>query len=382
MDEDTQADEPQANPPDPPRRRLERSTGDRMLTGVAGGIGAYLGIDATVVRIVTIGLTLAGGAGVLVYLAALLLMPEQGAPGPSFGRAEGGRAQGVTVFGVILLGAAAVAGLAVVGTVIGWVLFPVAFLVVAGMFAWWIASGERPAGTPGDILKRSALGLVLLLACFGVAVGGAWAAASGSGAVAAAIVIGAGTVLVAAAFVRPARWLILPALSLGLTAAFVSATGISFDGGIGEREYRPTALQDVRGSYDLGIGELVVDLRDARLPAGDHRIKVDIGVGHAVVLVPENVCVATDAKVGIGAVDSFDRNTEGVDVRHDDTHQAPTGTPRVILDGDVGVGMLDVHHASSDRDHREPGDGKWESFEPGGNDACVGGSRAGSGHHG
>jgi hypothetical protein len=101
-------------------------------------------------------------------------------------------------------------------------------------------------------------------------------------------------------------------------------------------------------------------------------------MGHAVVLVPENVCVATDAKVGIGAVDSFGRDDGGLDVRHDDARTAPAGTPRIVLDGDIGVGMLDVHHSrAAIRDHWNH-DGGFDDFEPGGNAACVGGS-AGTG---
>ena len=57
-----------------------------------------------------------------------------------------------------------------------------------------------------------------------------------------------------------------------------------------------------RTSYRLGAGELVVDLRDVKLPAGDHRLKVGIGAGHALVLVPDDVCVASKATVGMGGV--------------------------------------------------------------------------------
>ena len=383
MDENTQTTEPQGNPPDPPRKRLERSRDDRMLWGICGGVARYLGVDATLVRIVTVGLAVLGGTGVLLYLAALLLMPEEGGAAP-VGAGGEGRAQALTVIGVIVLVGAAVTGVAVIGAVIGWLLFPVAFLAVAGLFAWWIASGERPAGSPAQIMKRAGLGLLLLLACVILGVGGAVAAAAGSGAVGAALVIGAGVVLVAAAFMRPARWLILPALALGLTAAFVTATGIDLNGGVGDREYHPTSATDVRDKYELGIGELVVDLREAKLPPGDRRIDVEIGVGHAVVLVPENVCVTTDAQVGVGAVDSFDSENGGIDVDHADSRSAPAGTPRVVLSGDVGIGMLDVHHSPErDRDHfGGRWEDEWESFEPGGNDACVGGTRAGGDRHG
>jgi phage shock protein PspC (stress-responsive transcriptional regulator) len=350
-----------------------------MLTGVCGGIARYLGVDATLVRIVTVGLVLLGGAGALLYLAALLLMPEEGEAAPSFGAlggADGGRAQAATVLGVIVLALVAFAGLAVVGAAIGGILFPLAFLVIAGLLAWWIASGERPAGSTGQILKRAALGVALLAVCFGLALGGAWAAATGSGVVGAALVVGAGAVLVAAAFARPARWLILPALALGLTAGFVAAAGIEIDGGIGEREYRPATVGDMREKYELGVGEMVVDLRDVDLPAGDRPLKVRMGVGHTIVLVREDVCVTTRADVGMGAVDAFDRESDGIDVRHDDARTAPAGTPRVVLEGDLGIGLLEVHHERPD--HGRGWDDRHDRNEgndlASGNAACVGGA--------
>jgi phage shock protein C len=63
----------------PARPPLRRSVGDRMLTGTASGIARYLGVDPTLVRIGFVVLTFMGGAGVPLYLAALLLIPEDGA---------------------------------------------------------------------------------------------------------------------------------------------------------------------------------------------------------------------------------------------------------------------------------------------------------------
>lgn len=57
---------------------LCRPLQDRMLAGVAAGIARYLGIDVTVVRIVLAVLALVGGAGVPLYLAGWLLIPEEG----------------------------------------------------------------------------------------------------------------------------------------------------------------------------------------------------------------------------------------------------------------------------------------------------------------
>ena len=58
------------------------------------------------------------------------------------------------------------------------VLIPLAVLVAAGVLVWWLVSGEGPSGEPGDIARRAALGLGLLVLCAIVAVGGAWAAAA------------------------------------------------------------------------------------------------------------------------------------------------------------------------------------------------------------
>jgi phage shock protein PspC (stress-responsive transcriptional regulator) len=57
---------------------LCRPVQDRMLAGVAAGIARYLGVDVTVVRIVFAVLAVVGGAGVPLYLAGWLLIPEEG----------------------------------------------------------------------------------------------------------------------------------------------------------------------------------------------------------------------------------------------------------------------------------------------------------------
>jgi phage shock protein PspC (stress-responsive transcriptional regulator) len=60
--------------PQPLRRPVE----DRMLAGVAAGIAQYLGADVTIVRIVLAVLAFVGGAGVPIYIACWLLIPEEG----------------------------------------------------------------------------------------------------------------------------------------------------------------------------------------------------------------------------------------------------------------------------------------------------------------
>ena len=56
-------------------RRLYRSTRDRMLLGVCGGIGEYFNIDPTVIRVIwaVFGCT---GAGIMAYIIAAVIMPQ------------------------------------------------------------------------------------------------------------------------------------------------------------------------------------------------------------------------------------------------------------------------------------------------------------------
>ena len=336
-------------------RRLTRSSEDRMIAGVCGGIARYFGIDATLVRIAAVVLTLFGGAGALAYVAALLLMPsDTRAPG----QAQPNRPLTIIGIGLLLLitwplilgGGFLVAGLAM----------PLALLALTGLAVWWLVSGEGPGGSGRDVARRAALGVGVLALCCAIALGGAIAAGLGGGTVAAALVIGAGAMLVAGAFVGGARWLILPALSLALAVGFVSAAGIDFDGGIGERDYRPASLGDVRDEYRVGMGQLVVDLREVDLPDGDTPLRLDVGVGEARLIVPEDVCVASAATIGIGGVDVFGRDNGGVDVDWDDRPTAARGNPRVVVDADIGVGALVVRHDRSDEfdDGRRFGPGR------------------------
>lgn len=59
--------------------RLTRSTRDRWLTGVCGGIAEWTGIDVTIVRVAFAVIALCGGGGVLAYVLAWLIIPSDDA---------------------------------------------------------------------------------------------------------------------------------------------------------------------------------------------------------------------------------------------------------------------------------------------------------------
>ena len=342
-----------------------------MIGGVCGGIARYSGIDSTLVRIAAVAVALFGGAGVLLYLAGLLLMPADPSGAAPAGATPKERPRALVVAAVVVLllvgwpiligGGFLVAGLAM----------PLAILALAGLLGWGLVSGEGPSGGAADIAKRAALGIAVLFACFAIAVGGGLAAGLGGGTVVAALVIVAGVALVVGAFAGRVRWLILPALALALSAGFVSAAGIDFHGGVGEREYTPESADALRDGYRVGMGELIVDLRQADLPPGDTRVDLDVGMGAARLIVPEDVCVASAAEVGIGAVDVFDHENGGIDVDWDDRPRAPSGGSRVVVDADIGVGALLVRHDRSDDFDRGPPFGRRfrdhdEDDDPGG----------------
>lgn len=326
-----------------------------MIGGVAGGIGRYFGIDPTLVRIGFVALALLGGTGLIVYAAALLLVPldEEGADAPPTTPRDRALAVGIAV---VLIIAGLIFGS--FGFVFGGALVPLGFLVLLGLAVWWLVSGERPSGSPRDIVRRAALGLGLLIACGALAVASFFASGLGGGVVVAGIVIAAGAGLVAAAFVGGARWLVLPALAIALPLAFVSAADIDLDGGFGDRHERPATVAELEQTYRLGAGELVVDLRELDLPAGDHPLKVRIGTGHALVLVPDDVCVATSADIGMGAVQVFNRTSGGIDVDWNDGRRARAGAARLVLEGDVGLGFLEVRHNAVD--HTDGGGSPWQ----------------------
>jgi phage shock protein PspC (stress-responsive transcriptional regulator) len=59
-------------------RLLRRPSGGRILGGVAAGLATYFALDVTHVRIILVALSFLGGAAVPLYLAAWLLIPEEG----------------------------------------------------------------------------------------------------------------------------------------------------------------------------------------------------------------------------------------------------------------------------------------------------------------
>jgi phage shock protein PspC (stress-responsive transcriptional regulator) len=334
------AEQPPAGEPGP--KRLTRTRGDRVIGGVCGGLGRYFNVDPLLFRIGAVALVFVGGAGLLLYLAALLLVPNEGEAAPIAPGAQGGN-RGWVIAGVVVALLFAFPFLLAGGFLFAGIGIPFAVLVGAGVLVWWLVSGEGPSGSAGDIARRAALGVAVVIGCFVLFFVAGFGAAAGPNWLVPALVVAAGGAIAAGAFVKPVRWLVPPAMTIALAAGVVAAADIDFDGGIGQREYRPGSSVDLREHYDLGIGELVVDLRDTDLPKGDVPLDLDVGIGEARVIVPDDVCVATNAEVGAGNIAIFGRDHGGIDAFYENSPTAKPTTTRLVLHADVGMGEVRVH---------------------------------------
>lgn len=90
-------------------KQLKRSPSDRIMAGVCGGLGEYLNVDALFIRLAWVLMVLAGGFGILLYIAWVVIVPvgTTSVPGTSpersrslFGAVLGG---GLVLLGVVLL---------------------------------------------------------------------------------------------------------------------------------------------------------------------------------------------------------------------------------------------------------------------------------------
>jgi phage shock protein PspC (stress-responsive transcriptional regulator) len=331
----TDAPTPPEQPIAPRPRRLTRSTSDRVLGGVSGGLGRYFDIDPIIFRIGFVVLALAGGAGLLGYIAAWLLVPADAIPGEE----PADRSRTATIAGAIVLGLAA---LVLIGPGLFFLappLIAIATVGLVGVLLWRAAGGGEGDGNPAAKIGLALLLMFVALVGFLAVVVGA---AAGGGAVIAGLVIAVGAALTVSAFMGGRRWLVLPALILAIPLGFVAAAGIDVDGGIGERDYQPTSVNELRDGYELGMGELRLDLTQVDLPPGRTPLKLEMGIGSLRVIVPDDVCVASDMRIGAGYARVLDRDSGGLDV---DWRRSPidkAGVKRLVIDGDVGIGELQV----------------------------------------
>ncbi|HET7388661.1 MAG TPA: PspC domain-containing protein [Nocardioidaceae bacterium] len=361
--------------------RLRRSQTDRKIAGVAGGLGRHLNIDPTIVRVILVVLCFFGGAGLVLYAAAWLVVPEEGSERGVI--ATSGAARNVILLGIAALAALLVLGGSWHGFGVPWICFVIAivvFALLAGRDRRTHARGDSyaqpaeqrqyagqavnepvpadgavsadypvPASPPppvrpdrGPLLFGPTLALVAVaLGVLGlVEATGHSVDAPAYPALALALI---GAMLVVGAWVGRAGGLVLLGIVAALALAATSVTGVD----VGNRQLRvdPTSATQVHGSYFLPAGRAYVDLTDVAQPAELDGRSIDIGsrAGTIVVVLPHDVRAQVDAEVtGPGDIVTPRRNESGFGTAIVETVNPAVDSPLLHLRLHTYAGHIEV----------------------------------------
>ena len=338
---------------EPAARELRRPRDGRMLAGVSAGLAQYFGLRPAIYRIAFAALALVGGAGILLYVVAALVIPGEGSDesiAEEFLRRH--RDRPALLVGLGIAGVLAISIVSSPGRDWGWPLLgPFSFLLLLALAAvalWEVSKRDRGGeGPPGPSERPRSLflpGLGALLAVVGVgALLEVFDVVDFRFEVVAALgIVLVGGLIAVGAFSRHVTGLVL----LGLVLALVLAAGAvaSFGHGpTGSRTYAPDTVSELRDEYDIRMGRLELDLTDLDLPAGTTRVELDAGIGEIVVTVPEDVTVDATVDAGAGDVRVFGRQDDGFDARERVIERgAPGDASRLVIDAHVGLGHIEI----------------------------------------
>ena len=366
-----------------PVRRLIRRTDNKMLGGVAAGLADYFRIDPVWVRLGFVAAVFLGGAGILVYIVLYIVMPTGAGGEPSTAERAIERVAHSMRNTPTLIGAGLVilGGILVANQLFEWrsgVIWGFA-LIFFGVLLFVqreergaeepVATAVAPPAPPGSATavlppgapplppgtapsppprraprERSSLGwmtLGTLLVAIGVVtlldLQDVVRLTAGQYLAIAVATIGVG--LLVGAWYGRARWLIVPGLVLIPFMVAASLINVPFEGGVGDRLFRPTSIEAVEPEYHMVAGQMLLDLNEVLFGPGTHTIKATTVAGRILVLVPENVRIEIHAKTGAGQVSLFGQADEGLNVEVRRTFE-----PRVATAG-AGVLQLDLEAA-------------------------------------
>ena len=357
--------------------RLRRSVTDRHIAGVAGGIARHLDVDPIIVRVALVVAVFFGGAGLLAYVGAWILVPEEGTQDEPLGLDERSRTLALGGVGILAL-------LCAVGDWAGAFWFPWPLAIVAAIVVWLLNRKERRAPRSGyghvappvtddatggehayaaqppasyarpprprNPRKRGPVLFFFTLALIALAEGvlgvvdlaGVPVADSAYPALALGIIA---LMLVVGSFWGRPGGLIL----LGLVAAFATA-GATFGDRFEDedRYYAPTSAGEVQESYDFGGGRFTLDLSDVSdVDALDGRdVRIDGVGGRVEVIVPDGMDVDVRTQVVGGDSRVFDQRSDGFDITQNGFLDGGDDVPDMTIDIDLVAGEIIVREAA------------------------------------
>lgn len=374
-----------ASPPTGPSR-LRRSSSDKVLAGVCGGLARHTGVEPILFRIGFVALVFAGGTGIFLYLALVVLMPRDDGQ-PFWSRTAGGwplrsdrpgapdiapetrigdreREQAVSYLGTAhqegrldLAEYEERITTAYQAKTAGDLAALTADLVTGAQLGpTWSApvfAQARPLSSPGPHSPVPRVTVAILMIGFGiVALGGLLAGwsldPSSYFAIAVAMV---GIALLVTAFGPWQRRKgglitlgILLSLALLATSAVDGRDGFG-EGSFSERTYRPLSVDQVRDSYQVLMGSTTLDL--SGLDLTDDRpteIGIEVTMGNFEIFVPSDADVQINGDASFGSVTAFgDRGElDGSYPGSGDGTEVGDGRPELILELDVRFGNAEV----------------------------------------
>ena len=352
---------------------LHRPDEGRWLAGVAAGLGRRFGVPVWIIRIAFALLCFAGGLGALLYVAGWLLIPREGETDAIvqgwLGSGQARRWVGVILVGlaVIILGSETrlIRGelaLAVVLIGIGVMLYrgdlsrgdrrqdpapsPIQDSAPSSAQAILPAEESEPPARETSFLGRVSVGFAVLalgvLGLFDSVIPGFHPEFHHYVALV-VVVIGVGLV-VGAWFGRPGGLVVLglvlvPVLVLSRLAGGADFASIEFTS-VGQAHHRPGSIEGIREAYRLGMGELIIDLRDVDFAGRTVQLETQVGMGEILVRLPAGVSADVSGQVGMGTLQVGDRERSGIGVMGDFRLEGSGGM--LVLDADIGMGQVVV----------------------------------------
>jgi phage shock protein PspC (stress-responsive transcriptional regulator)/predicted membrane protein len=290
------------NPPKP--TRLRRSTKRRMVGGVAGGIGERFDIDANIVRVVFVVLTVLYGLGAAIYLAMWALIPRDGQPsdGDAVESGDAPPASNLRLLRYVLLAGVVVVAVIVLSTFGGAPRVGNGFGILWLIFLIVLAILSLRSSARQHLLLRF-IALVFLTGM---------------------------TIFI---------------LIVGAFLGFLASTGVPMHGGSGARVDQPTSLAQVQRTYETEFGNMTVDLRQVQFTPTTTSVTASVAVGVLNVDIPANAIVYLKTHIGAGTVTYFGRdgyqnqpfNAVPSSLK---TAEEQRRAPHLVLNVQVGVGRI------------------------------------------
>ncbi|MFG3226676.1 PspC domain-containing protein [Kitasatospora sp. NPDC048194] len=208
--------------------------------------------------------------------------------------------------------------------------------------------GRREPAAVRHPKEHSALGFFGLLLAIGAATA-VWSASVGHTDVTrlSTVVLATGllviglTLLLAAKFGK-ARKLAVLGLLVTLALAFVGRTPHAVQDAIGDRSWTVASAADLKDRYNLGAGDIRLDLAGLDPAGGSLATRVDLGAGQLTVTLPPDVTVNLVARVGVGSINVPGDHNSGTG-RHTYLLSPPVGhASKGTLDLQLGIGIGDI----------------------------------------